>query len=81
VTGTENILMAAVLAEGETVMENAAREPEVTDLIAMLRRMGAQICGDGTSTLRIRGVKELHGTEHTVIPEHFLWLVRLRAAT
>src|SRR6201984_906187 len=46
VTGTENILMAAVLAEGETVMENAAREPEVTDLIAMLRRMGAQICGD-----------------------------------
>jgi UDP-N-acetylglucosamine 1-carboxyvinyltransferase len=69
VTGTENILMAAVLAEGETVMENAAREPEVTDLIAMLRRMGAQICGDGTSTLRIRGVKELHGTEHTVIPD------------
>jgi UDP-N-acetylglucosamine 1-carboxyvinyltransferase len=61
--------MAAVLAEGETVMENAAREPEVTDLIAMLRRMGAQICGDGTSTLRIRGVKELHGTEHTVIPD------------
>lgn len=69
VTGTENILMAAVLADGETVLENAAREPEVTDLIAMLRRMGAQICGDGTSTLRIRGVKELHGTEHTVIPD------------
>jgi UDP-N-acetylglucosamine 1-carboxyvinyltransferase len=69
VTGTENILMAAVLAEGETVIENAAREPEVTDLIAMLRRMGAQICGAGTSTLRIRGVKELHGTEHTVIPD------------
>jgi UDP-N-acetylglucosamine 1-carboxyvinyltransferase len=69
VTGTENILMAAALAEGETVLENAAREPEVTDLIVMLRKMGADICGDGTSTLRIRGVKELHGTEHTVIPD------------
>ncbi|OLB35559.1 MAG: UDP-N-acetylglucosamine 1-carboxyvinyltransferase [Acidobacteria bacterium 13_2_20CM_57_17] len=69
VTGTENILMAAVLADGETVLENAAREPEVTDLIVMLRKMGAQICGDGTSTLRIRGVGELHGTEHTVIPD------------
>src|SRR2546429_8863684 len=61
--------MAAVLADGETVLENAAREPEVTDLIVMLRKMGAQICGDGTSTLRIRGVGELHGTEHTVIPD------------
>ncbi|HYL83480.1 MAG TPA: UDP-N-acetylglucosamine 1-carboxyvinyltransferase [Candidatus Angelobacter sp.] len=69
VTGTENILMAAALAEGETLLENAAREPEVTDLIAMLRKMGAQICGDGTSTLRIRGVKELHGAEHSVIPD------------
>ena len=69
VTGTENILMAAALAEGETVLENAAREPEVTDLVVMLRKMGAEICGDGTSTLRIRGVKELHGTEHTVIPD------------
>ncbi|HVH70771.1 MAG TPA: UDP-N-acetylglucosamine 1-carboxyvinyltransferase, partial [Candidatus Dormibacteraeota bacterium] len=69
VTGTENILMAAALAEGETVLENAAREPEVTDLIAMLRKMGAQICGDGAATLRIRGVRELHGTEHTVIPD------------
>jgi UDP-N-acetylglucosamine 1-carboxyvinyltransferase len=69
VTGTENILMAAVLADGETVLENAAREPEVTDLIVMLRKMGAQICGDGTSTLRIRGVGELHGTGHTVIPD------------
>ena len=69
VTGTENILMAATLAEGETVLENSAREPEVTDLIAMLRKMGAQICGDGTSTLRIRGVDELHGTAHTVIPD------------
>src|SRR4030088_108135 len=69
VTGTENILMAAVLADGETVLENAAREPEVTDLIVMLRKMGACIAGDGTSTLRIRGAKELHGTEHTVIPD------------
>jgi UDP-N-acetylglucosamine 1-carboxyvinyltransferase len=69
VTGTENILMAAVLAHGETVLENAAREPEVTDLVEMLRKMGAEIEGDGTSTLRIRGVEELHGTEHTVIPD------------
>jgi len=69
VTGTENILMAAVLADGETILENSAREPEVTDLIEMLRKMGAQITGDGTSTLRITGVKELHGTEHTVIPD------------
>src|SRR6266566_3867606 len=69
VTGTENILMAAVLADGETVLENAAREPEVTDLVVLLRKMGAEICGDGSSTLRIRGVGELHGTEHTVIPD------------
>jgi len=69
VTGTENILMAAVLADGESILENAAREPEITDLIIMLRKMGACIAGDGTSTLRIRGVKELHGTEHTVIPD------------
>jgi UDP-N-acetylglucosamine 1-carboxyvinyltransferase len=69
VTGTENILMAATLAEGETVLENCAREPEVTDLAIMLRKMGAQICGEGTSTLKIRGVEELHGTDHTVIPD------------
>jgi UDP-N-acetylglucosamine 1-carboxyvinyltransferase len=69
VTGTENILMAAVLADGETILENAAREPEITDLVVMLRKMGACIAGDGTATLRIRGVKELHGTEHTVIPD------------
>jgi len=69
VTGTENILMAAALAEGETVLENAAREPEVTDLIVMLRKMGAQISGDGSSTLRIQGVRKLSGTEHTVIPD------------
>jgi UDP-N-acetylglucosamine 1-carboxyvinyltransferase len=69
VTGTENILMAAALADGETVLENAAREPEVTDLVVLLRKMGAEICGDGTSTLRIRGVEKLHGTEHSVIPD------------
>src|SRR6266513_4013395 len=69
VTGTENILMAAALADGETVLENAAREPEITDLIGLLRKMGAEISGDGTSTLRIRGVEKLHGTEHTVIPD------------
>jgi UDP-N-acetylglucosamine 1-carboxyvinyltransferase len=69
VTGTENILMAAALADGETILENAAREPEVSDLVIMLRKMGACIAGDGTSTLHIRGVKELHGAEHTVIPD------------
>jgi len=69
VTGTENILMAAALAKGETILENSAREPEVTDLVAVLRKMGAQIEGDGTSTLRIRGVEKLYGTEHTVIPD------------
>jgi UDP-N-acetylglucosamine 1-carboxyvinyltransferase len=69
VTGTENILMAAALADGETILENSAREPEVTDLVVVLRKMGAQIEGDETSTLRIRGVEKLHGTEHTVIPD------------
>jgi UDP-N-acetylglucosamine 1-carboxyvinyltransferase len=69
VTGTENILMAAALADGETILHNAAREPEVTDLIEMLRKMGAHIEGDCTSTLRVRGVEKLHGTEHTVIPD------------
>lgn len=69
VTGTENILMAATLAEGETVIENAAREPEITDLIALLRKMGARIEGDGTAKLRIQGVAELGGAEHWVIPD------------
>jgi UDP-N-acetylglucosamine 1-carboxyvinyltransferase len=68
VTGTENILMAAALADGETILENAAREPEVTDLVVLLRKMGAHIEGDGTSTLRIRGAKSLRGAEHTIIP-------------
>jgi UDP-N-acetylglucosamine 1-carboxyvinyltransferase len=69
VTGTENLLMAAALADGVTVLENAAREPEVTDLVQLLRKMGAKIEGDGTSTLRVTGVKDLHGAEHTVIPD------------
>src|SRR5947209_15460796 len=69
VTGTENILMAAALADGETILENSAREPEVTDLVIMLRKMGAKITGDGTSILRIQGVEKLHGTEHSVIPD------------
>jgi UDP-N-acetylglucosamine 1-carboxyvinyltransferase len=69
VTGTENILMAATLADGETVLENCAREPEITDLIALLRKMGAQIEGDNTSTLRVRGVRTLLGAEHSVIAD------------
>jgi UDP-N-acetylglucosamine 1-carboxyvinyltransferase len=69
VTGTENILMAATLADGVTVLENSAREPEVTDLIHLLRKMGGNIEGDGTGTLTIRGVAKLHGATHSVIPD------------
>ncbi len=69
VTGTENVLMAAALADGETLIENAAREPEVTDLVEFLRKMGADISGDGSSTLRVRGKERLHGAEHSVIPD------------
>ena len=69
VTGTENLLMAAALAEGETLLDNAAREPEVTDLVELLRKMGAQIEGDGTASLRVRGVERLHGATHTIIPD------------
>lgn len=69
VTGTENILMAATLAEGTTVITNAAKEPEVTDLIACLIKMGAQIEGEGTNTLTIHGVKSLHRAEHIVLPD------------
>ena len=69
VTGTENLLMAACLAEGETLLENAAREPEVQDLAALLRAMGAQIEGEGSSTIRIHGVGELHGTSHRICPD------------
>jgi UDP-N-acetylglucosamine 1-carboxyvinyltransferase len=69
VTGTENLLMAATLAEGETVLENAAREPEVTDLANLLVAMGAQITGIGTDRLVIQGVPRLHGATHTVIAD------------
>jgi UDP-N-acetylglucosamine 1-carboxyvinyltransferase len=69
VTGTENLLMAATLAEGETVLENAAQEPEVTDLAEMLIKMGAQIEGHGTSRIRIQGVAKLHGCTHQVVAD------------
>jgi UDP-N-acetylglucosamine 1-carboxyvinyltransferase len=69
VTGTEDLLMAAVLADGETLMENCAREPEVADLTALLIAMGAQIEGAGTSTLRIQGVNKLHGARHRIQPD------------
>ena len=69
VTGTENLLMAATLADGETVLENAAREPEVSDLAHLLVAMGARIDGIGSDRLIIQGVKSLHGARHTVIPD------------
>jgi UDP-N-acetylglucosamine 1-carboxyvinyltransferase (EC 2.5.1.7) len=69
VTGTENILMAASLAEGQTIIENAALEPEVVDLAFMLKKMGADITGEGTNKIVINGVKELHGAYHKVIPD------------
>ena len=69
VTGTENLLMAAVLADGETVLENAAREPEVTDLAKFLTGMGAKIDGAGTGTITVQGVETLGGTEHSVLPD------------
>ena len=69
VTGTENFLMAATLAEGETVLENAAQEPEIADLAEMLIAMGAKIEGHGTSRIRIQGVQQLHGCEHAVVAD------------
>lgn len=69
VTGTENILMAATLAEGETILSNAAREPEISDLADLLAKMGAKIEGAGTSTIRVRGVEKLRGAAHRVIPD------------
>jgi UDP-N-acetylglucosamine 1-carboxyvinyltransferase len=69
VTGTEDLMMAAVLADGETRIENAAREPEVADLSDLLTKMGAQIEGAGTSSIRIRGVRRLHAAEHTIIAD------------
>jgi UDP-N-acetylglucosamine 1-carboxyvinyltransferase len=69
VTGTENFLMAATLAEGETILENAAQEPEITDLAEMLIAMGAKIEGHGTSRIRIQGVENLHGCTHSVVAD------------
>src|ERR1700745_3995831 len=75
VTGTEDLLMAATLAEGETVMQNCAREPEVADLADLLNKMGAKIEGAGTATIRVKGVEKLHGAKHRIIPD------RIEAAT
>jgi UDP-N-acetylglucosamine 1-carboxyvinyltransferase len=75
VGATENILMAAVLAKGTTVIENAAREPEIADLVAFVNRMGARVEGGGTSTITIEGVDDLNAVEHRVIPD------RVEAAT
>src|SRR3954453_12093231 len=75
VTGTEDLLMAATLAEGDTVMQNCAREPEVADLADLLNKMGAKIEGAGTETIRVRGVEKLHGARHRIIPD------RIEAAT
>lgn len=69
VGATENIMMAASLAEGKTVIENCAKEPEIVDLANYLNKMGARIIGAGTETIRIQGVEKLHGTEHTIIPD------------
>jgi UDP-N-acetylglucosamine 1-carboxyvinyltransferase len=75
VTGTEDLLMAASLADGETVMQNCAREPEVGDLAELLNKMGAHIEGAGTATIRVKGVSKLHGARHRIIPD------RIEAAT
>ena len=69
VTGTEDLLMAAVLAEGESLFENCAREPEVSDLAALLTAMGAKIEGAGTGTIKVQGVKKLHGARHRIHPD------------
>src|SRR5690606_1437069 len=69
VTGTENLLMAATLAEGTTVLDNAAREPEVVDLAELLIAMGAQIEGHGTDRIVVHGVERLHGARHAVMPD------------
>ena len=69
VTGTENLMMAAALADGRTVLENAAREPEVVDLASFLVAMGAKIAGAGTDTITIEGVESLHGAEYDVLPD------------
>jgi len=81
VTGTENLMMAAALAEGTTIIENAAREPEVVDLANFLNKMGAKIEGVGTDTLRIEGVEKLHGTDYTVLADRIETGTYLVAAT
>src|SRR5690606_3779322 len=67
--GTENLLMAATLAQGETVLENAAQEPEVQDLAELLIAMGARIEGHGTSRIQVQGVDALHGAAHRIVPD------------
>ncbi len=69
VTGTENLMMAAALANGQTILENAAREPEIVDLALFLNAMGARITGQGTDTIVIEGVESLHGTDYEVLPD------------
>jgi UDP-N-acetylglucosamine 1-carboxyvinyltransferase len=69
VTGTEDLLMAATLADGETILQNCAREPEVADLAALLNKMGARIEGAGTPTIRVKGVSKLNGAKHRIIPD------------
>ncbi|UFT98933.1 UDP-N-acetylglucosamine 1-carboxyvinyltransferase [Radiobacillus kanasensis] len=69
VGATENIMMAAALAEGKTIIENSAKEPEIVDLANFLNKMGAKVVGAGTETIRIEGVERLHGVEHTIIPD------------
>ena len=69
VTGTENLLMAATLAEGQTVLENAAREPEVEELARVLNKMGARVSGAGTDIIRVEGVESLHPAEHAILPD------------
>jgi UDP-N-acetylglucosamine 1-carboxyvinyltransferase len=69
VTGTEDLLMAATLADGETLLQNCAREPEVADLAALLNKMGAKIAGAGTPTIRVKGVSKLKGAKHRIIPD------------
>src|SRR5699024_3379041 len=69
VGATENIMMAAALAEGKTSIENSAKEPEIVDLANYLNKMGAKVIGAGTETIRIEGVDKLHGAKHTIIPD------------
>ena len=79
VGATENIMLAAVLAKGETIISNAAREPEICDLAEFLRKCGALIKGDGESTIRIKGVKQLGGCEHRIMPDRIAGITYLSA--